>query len=102
MVYTNSIATIKWWDTYIKRLRYCSSAQFDEHKNKFVRGWSPCSELMLGTKHSTLQTLKIDISYHPFVKDDIFEFNVNLPPRVTLIGIVAQYCEHHNMSYISQ
>ena len=46
--------------------------------------------------------IKIDFSYHPFIKYDIFEVNVNLPPRVTHIGIIAQYCEHHNMSYISQ
>ena len=53
---------------------------------------------MTGTNIYILPTLKIDLSYHPFIKDDIFEVNVNLPPR----GIVAQYCENHNMSYIYQ
>ena len=57
---------------------------------------------MLGTNTSTLKTLKTDLSDHPFIKDDIFEVNVNLPPRVTTIGIVTKYCEHHNMSYIFQ
>ena len=57
---------------------------------------------MLGKNTSTLPTLKIDLSYHPLNKDDIFEVDVNFPPRGTPIGIVTQYCEHHNMSYISQ
>ena len=46
--------------------------------------------------------IKIELSYHPFIKGDIFEININLPPRDTPIGIVPQHCEHHNMSYISQ
>ena len=57
---------------------------------------------MLGTNISTLSTLKIELSDNIFVKDDIFEVHVNFPPRGTPIGIVAQYFEHHNMSYISQ
>ena len=57
---------------------------------------------MLGTNNSSLKILKPDISYHPFIKDDIFEVNVNFPPRGTPIGIVLQYSEHHNMSYTSQ
>ena len=44
--------------------------------------------------------IKIDLSYHPFIKDDIFEVTVNLPPRGNPIVIVAQYCENNNMSYI--
>ena len=57
---------------------------------------------MLGTSTSTLPILKIDLSDHPFFKDDIFLGNVNFPPRGTTIGITTQYSEHHNMSYISQ
>ena len=57
---------------------------------------------MLGTNISTLPTLKIDLSYRPFIRDDIFEVHVNFPPRVNPTGIVAQYCEHHNMTYISK
>ena len=51
---------------------------------------------------STLPTLKIDLSDYPFIKDDIFGVNVSFTPRGTPIGIVTQYCEYHNMSYISQ
>ena len=51
---------------------------------------------------STLPTLKIDLSDHLFIKYDIFEVDVNLPPRLTSIGIVTQYCKHHNVSYIPQ
>ena len=61
---------------------------FDEHNIKFIEGWSPGSELMLGT----LTELKIDLSEHPFIKYDIFEVDVNLPPRGTPLGIAAQYC----------
>ena len=57
---------------------------------------------MLVTNNSTLTTFKIDLSDHPFMKYDIFEANVNFLLVGTDIGIVAQYCEHHNMSYISQ
>ena len=57
---------------------------------------------MLGTNISTLPTLKNDLSDHPFIKDDIFEINANFQPRGTPVDIVAQYFEHHKMSYISQ
>ena len=71
-------------------------------KINLERRWSPGSELTLGKNNSTPTKLKIDLSYHPFIKNDIFEVNVNFSPRETLIGIVTQYCEHHNMSYIYQ
>ena len=90
MGYTNRRAIVKWWDTQTKKLKHCSSAKFYEHNNKIGKGWSPCSELMLGTNNSTLPTLKFDLSVHPFVKDYIFEFNVNITPRVTPIGIVTR------------
>ena len=48
------------------------------------------------------QHLKIDLSDHPFIKDGIFEYNIKFPPRGTPIGIITQYCDHHNMPYISQ
>ena len=57
---------------------------------------------MLVTNISTLPALKIDLSDHPFIKDDIFDGNANFPPRGTTNVIATQYCEHHNMSYISQ
>ena len=56
---------------------------------------------MARTNVSTLPTLKIDLQDHPIIKYDIFEVNATFPPRGTKIGIVDQYCEHHNMSYIS-
>ena len=42
--------------------------------------------------------IKIDLSDHTFIKDDIFEANIHFPPRGTYIGIVTKYCEYHNMS----
>ena len=90
MGYTNSRATMKWWYPHTKILKCCSYAKFDEHNNKYGKGWSPGSELMLGTNISTLTTLTIDLSDYPFIKYDIFEGNVNFPPRSTLIGIVTQ------------
>ena len=35
MGYKNSKATMKWWGPKNKKLKYCSSAKFDEYKNKF-------------------------------------------------------------------
>ena len=93
---------MKWWEPHTKILKYCSSADFDEHNNKFGKGWSPGSELMLRKNNSTVPTIKNDLSDHPFTIDNIFEANVNFPPRGTPIGIVTQYCEHHNMPYIYQ
>ena len=89
MGYTKTRYTIKWWDPHTKKLKYCSSGKFGEHKNKFGKGWSPGSELISGTNNSTLPTFKIDNSDHPFIKDDIFEVTVNLSPRGTPIGTVA-------------
>ena len=56
MGYKNSRATIKWWYPRTKKLKYCSYANFDEHNNKFGKGWSPGSEIMLGTNISTIPT----------------------------------------------
>ena len=58
MCYTSSRSTIKWWDPHTNKLKYCSSVKFDEHNNKFGKGWSLGSELMLETNTSTLPTLK--------------------------------------------
>ena len=46
--------------------------------------------------------IKIDLSDNPSIKYDIFEVTATFPPGVTNIGIVAQYLEHNNMSYIFQ
>ena len=49
----------------------------------------------------TLPTLKIGLSDCPLIEDDIFGITVNFLPIDTTIGIAAQCCEHHNISYIS-
>ena len=51
---------------------------------------------MLGTNTSTLPTLRIDLSDNPLIKEDIFEVNVNLPPRGTPIG--SKFTLTSNMS----
>ena len=81
---------MKWWDPHTKRLKYCSSEKIDEHKNKFVKGWPPISELILGTNIYTLPTLKIDLSDYPIFKYDIFEGNINFTPRGNPIGIITK------------
>ena len=98
MVYTNSIATMKWWDPHTKKVKYFSSTKFDKNKNKLGKGWSPGFELITGTNNSTLPKLKVGFSDHPFIKYDIFKVTVNFPPRGTSIGIIVKYCEYHNMS----
>ena len=57
---------------------------------------------MTGIDISTLPTLKIYLSDKHFTKEYIFETTAKFPPIDTPIGIVSQYCEHHNMSYIYQ
>ena len=54
MDYTNSRATMKLWDPHTKKLIYCPSETFNEPNNKFGKGWSPGSELMLISDTSTL------------------------------------------------
>ena len=93
---------MKWWEPHTKRLKYCPSEKFDEHNNKLGKCWSPGSELMIGTNISTPTKLKMDPSNHPFIKYDTFEGSTNFPPRGNTIGTITHYCEHHNMSYISQ
>ena len=80
MGYTNSRDTMKCWEPYTKKLEYCSSEKSGEHSNKFGKGWSPGSEIMLVANTSTFPTLKIDLSDHPFIIDDIFGVYVNFPP----------------------
>ena len=81
MGYTNSRDKMKQWDPQTKKLKYFSSAKFDEYNNKFFKGWSPGSEPMLGTNISTLPKFRIYLSDHPFIKDDIFEVDINFLPR---------------------
>ena len=88
--YINIRETIKWWDPHTKKLKYYSFSKCNEYNNKFFKGWSPGYSLMNGTSIVSLPTLKIDISYHPLIKDDIFEAEVKFPPRDTTIVIVAQ------------
>ena len=57
---------------------------------------------MTVTNINTLSTLKIDIFNHPLIKYNIFEVTVNFLPRGTPIVTISQYCEHQNISYISQ
>ena len=38
MGYTHSRAAIKWWDSHTKKLKYCSSTNFNEHNNKYGKG----------------------------------------------------------------
>ena len=52
-------ATIKWWNLHNKKLKYCSSAKFDEHIIKFRKGCLSSSEIMTGTNVSILLTLKM-------------------------------------------
>ena len=59
MGYTDITDTTKWWDPHTKKLKYFSSAKFDEYNNKFGKGWSRGSELMTGTNISSLKTLKL-------------------------------------------
>ena len=49
---------MKLWDPHTKKLRYCSSAKFDDHNNKVRKGWSPSYKLITVTNISTLPTLK--------------------------------------------
>ena len=65
MGYTNTTYTIKWWYPHTKKLKYFSSAKFDEHNNKFGKVWSLRSELMTGTNISTLTTLKLMSHINP-------------------------------------
>ena len=77
MGYTISRNTMICWDPHTKILKHCSSEYIDEHNNKYSKGWSQGSKLMLGTNISTVPTLKVDFSDNPFIKYDIFESNVN-------------------------
>ena len=88
---------MKWWYPYTKRLRYGSSKKIDEHNNKFGKRWSLGSEIMVGTNIYNLTKSRTNLSDYPFIKYDIFEANVNFPPRCTPIGIVTKYCEHRNI-----
>ena len=102
MGYSSRRATIKCWYPHNNTLKYCSSEKYDEHNNKFGKVRSPGSEIITGTNISTLPTFKKYLSDHPFVIYGIFGVTVNFPPRGNPIGIFEKYCEHHNMSYISQ
>ena len=68
MVYTKSRATMKCWYPYTKKLKYFSSATFDEHNNNFGKIWSPGYNLWKDIETSALQKIKIDISDQAFIK----------------------------------
>ena len=93
MGYNNSRAAIKWWDPHTNTLKTISSAEFDEDNNKFRKGWSPDSELMVGINVPNLPKFEIYISDHPFIRDGIFEvtviFNQEVLPLVLLLNTVS-------------
>ena len=93
---------MKSWEPHTKKIKYCLSENFDDNNNTFGKGWSPGSELRTVKNTSTLTTVKHFLSDHMFIKDDIFDVKVIFPLRGNPIGIVSQYCEHHNISYIYQ
>ena len=101
MGYTNIRATMEWWYPRTKQFKYCSSAKFDNHNNKFDKSWYPDSNLSEGKENSSLTTTKIDSSDHPFIKDDIYEAKVIFPPRGTPIGIINYYFDNCNTTYVT-
>ena len=67
-----SVKKKKWRNPHTKKLKYCSYAIFDEHNNKFGKGWSPGSSLMNFTNIHDLPMLKNDLSDQPFINYYIF------------------------------
>ena len=102
MGFTNSRATFKWRDPHTKNLKYCSSAKFGEHNNKFDKWCPPTFSLMNVENIYSPPMIKIDIFDHPFIKYDIFEATLNFPPKGNPVDIVTQYYDNHNLSYIYQ
>ena len=68
MGYTNIRETVKSWDPHTKKIKYCSFAKFDEHSNKFLKGWTPSYKIMTVKNASSLPTLKNDLSDDPLDK----------------------------------
>ena len=93
---------MKWWDPHTRKIKYFSYAKFDKNNNKFGKGWYPGSNMLKVTDISDLPTVKIDLYYHPLIKDDIFEATVAFPKRGTPICIITYYCEHYKTTYIYQ
>ena len=52
---------MKQWYQRNNKLKYWSYDKFDEHNNKFGKGWSPGSALITGTNISAFPMIKIDI-----------------------------------------
>ena len=102
MGYTNIRAAIKQWYPHTKKLKYCLYAKFDEHSNKFGKGWSHDSNMLNVKDTYDLPTIKMDIYYHPLIKEDLFEATVTFSQRFTPILIINYYCQNHNMTYITQ
>ena len=100
MGYTNSRATVRWWDLYTWKLKQSLSEKYYEHKNKFGKYWSPGLNMLNVKDTSDLLTIKLVYISHPFIKYEIFEETVAFPPRVTPIGIITYYFDQHIMTYI--
>ena len=98
MGYTNSIATIKWWDPHTNKLKYYISVIIYKHNNNFGKVWSPGSNILKIIDTSSLLTIKMYLSDHLFVKYDIFEATVKFPPRGTPIVIITYYCDNNKMT----
>ena len=50
-------------------------------------------------KDDHLPRLKADLLEHLFIKDDIFEATAKFPLMGKTIGMIVNYCEHHNIYY---
>ena len=49
-----------------------------------------------------LITIRIDLYDHPFIKYDIYESTVTLTSRGNPNVIIKYYCDHNNMTYVTQ
>ena len=87
MSYTNSRANIKWWEPHTNKLKYCSSAKFDEHNNKFSKGWSPGFNLMLVTNIYTLPKFKM--TYQIIPSSNTIYFNLMIIPHQEVLLLLG-------------
>ena len=67
MGYTNRREKMKWRDKNTKKLKYYSSAKFDEHNNKFSTGWFPDSNFLNVTYTPDIQTIKLILIITPLL-----------------------------------
>ena len=104
MGYTPTRCVIKWWNPETNTINLSTGAKFNELKFLDKDGkLAPGCALHSNIENINIDDIpeeKVDTTDHPFFDSPPEKIMVTLPPSGEQLGLVLEYCEYTNMTYI--